>query len=284
MKIYGDLKHGIINMNQLKIIALIAMTIDHIGAKLFHIDGLTSLSTIMCIVGRTAAPLFVFALAVGMRKTHSKAKYILRLYIANIIISITAIPFILTGVINTAPSILSTLLYIAVIIYIIEFIKERTHRWLITAGITIPALSIIILVPIIINRTVESTLVDKTYTLFGSEPAESIRGVLRAIIPSIWLVDYSMLFVLMGVAFYFLKNKYAQAAALFIFSAISYMGTYRLAFTMFNGFFLSNQFLMLLAIPVILLYNGEKGHNMKWLFYIYYPAHIYIISIISRIM
>ena len=44
------------------------------------------------------------------------------------------------------------------------------------------------------------------------------------------------------------------------------------------------QMAVVLAIPVIKLYNGQRGnskkvnHMMKWLFYIYYPLHLFVIG------
>ncbi|MBQ1976765.1 MAG: hypothetical protein II227_04925, partial [Clostridia bacterium] len=37
----------------------------------------------------------------------------------------------------------------------------------------------------------------------------------------------------------------------------------------------STQTLCLLALPLLLLYNGKPGkYRMKWFFYIFYPAHL----------
>ena len=37
-----------------------------------------------------------------------------------------------------------------------------------------------------------------------------------------------------------------------------------------------------LSIPILARYNGQRGEwkGMKWLFYIYYPAHLVIIGIL----
>jgi len=42
------------------------------------------------------------------------------------------------------------------------------------------------------------------------------------------------------------------------------------------------QMAVALSIPVLYLYNGEKGkwEGMKWLFYIYYPAHLTILGLV----
>ncbi|WP_336624278.1 TraX family protein [Clostridium boliviensis] len=40
---------------------------------------------------------------------------------------------------------------------------------------------------------------------------------------------------------------------------------------------------MIGALPFISLYNGGKGKSMKYFFYIFYPAHILIFFILSRV-
>lgn len=42
------------------------------------------------------------------------------------------------------------------------------------------------------------------------------------------------------------------------------------------------QYFSLLAIPLLLFYNGKRGkNNFKWLFYWFYPIHLAVIGIIS---
>jgi len=41
--------------------------------------------------------------------------------------------------------------------------------------------------------------------------------------------------------------------------------------------------MMIFAVIPIFLYNGEKGRGMKYFFYIFYPAHIYILYIIATL-
>lgn len=46
----------------------------------------------------------------------------------------------------------------------------------------------------------------------------------------------------------------------------------------------NSDFLEILAIPTILLYNGERGINnkfSKYLFYVFYPLHLWILAAIS---
>ena len=57
--------------NQLKLIALITMTIDHVGMML-----LPQLR-ILRAIGRIAFPIFAYMIAEGCRYTHSRKKYLL---------------------------------------------------------------------------------------------------------------------------------------------------------------------------------------------------------------
>ncbi|RRH22683.1 conjugal transfer protein TraX, partial [Clostridioides difficile] len=41
------------------------------------------------------------------------------------------------------------------------------------------------------------------------------------------------------------------------------------------------QWMMIASLPLMLLYNGEKGKSMKYLFYLYYPIHVYILYILG---
>lgn len=44
------------------------------------------------------------------------------------------------------------------------------------------------------------------------------------------------------------------------------------------------QWMMVFALPLLFLYNGELGRGgplAKWFFYVFYPAHLWIIYLIS---
>lgn len=59
--------------NQLKFLALIAMTCDHVGLQLLP------QFIILRIIGRLAAPLFAYMIAEGCRYTHDRGRYLGRL-------------------------------------------------------------------------------------------------------------------------------------------------------------------------------------------------------------
>ena len=77
----GVLKKGI-SGNALKIIALITMTIDHVGEMLFP------KIAILKILGRIAFPIFAFAIAEGCFYTRNKVKHFLMVFILGVLCQI----------------------------------------------------------------------------------------------------------------------------------------------------------------------------------------------------
>ena len=63
-----------LNGNQLKIVALLAMTCDHIGKQLLPQN------EILQIVGRLAFPIFAYMIAEGCVHTKSKKKYFFSMF------------------------------------------------------------------------------------------------------------------------------------------------------------------------------------------------------------
>ena len=72
-----------------------------------------------------------------------------------------------------------------------------------------------------------------------------------------------------------------------VFISVGEKKTHRLIFFSIGLFFLSLslgyiQWFSLITIPILFLYNGKRGkYNMKKLFYIYYPAHLAVIYLIT---
>lgn len=66
---------GVLTGNMLKIIALITMTIDHVGYFLYPTEQW------LRIIGRIAFPIFAFLIAEGCRYTRNKKKYFITMLI-----------------------------------------------------------------------------------------------------------------------------------------------------------------------------------------------------------
>jgi ABC-type polysaccharide/polyol phosphate export permease len=120
-------------------------------------------------------------------------------------------------------------------------------------------------------------------------PDETFRwiyGIFKAFFPSPISVEYSFIFILLGVAWYFWDSKTAQCglfAVVCLFSFLLNMKAPSIVFFYdFYHLFVYEQFYMFLALPFMLLFNGEKGRSMKWFFYAYYPLNIYILFMIGN--
>jgi hypothetical protein len=108
---------------------------------------------------------------------------------------------------------------------------------------------------------------------------EAIHDTLRRVlvfvcmfIPNSIVLEGGFPVVLLGLLFYALRKwRWAQIAALAVLAALEFATN--------NGS--AKPWLLILAAIPILLYSGEKGRSSKWLFYIFYPAHIYVLYIIA---
>ena len=272
-----------IKSDNIKIIALVAMTIDHIATAFSGVLPY-GVAYIMHIIGRIAAPLFMYCLIIGMRYTKNRKKYFIRLYSSNLIIAFVWIPF---AAMQSAPQVISTYLYVFLYSVIAEsVIRSIKDKKLLSAIKNLLIIVSITIIPVLLDKTVFENISHAVFSTMGIEASAPLRTILRALIPNIWSIDYTLFFVLMGVMWYFSKNKYIVSGILVLFSVISYLGTYKLGVDSFISFFSVNQFFMILAAPIIMLHNENDRHNKsafsKYFFYIYYPTHYMLLMAVSN--
>lgn len=114
--------------------------------------------------------------------------------------------------------------------------------------------------------------------------------LLFIILAQFFRFDYGFLGVGLILAFYFLKDKKQQILALFIFTILKYSSViWGVVAKEFNILFLSNfvgyvtthniysVIFSFMSAVFIFFYNGERGFSVKYLFYVLYPLHIFII-------
>ncbi len=99
-------------------------------------------------------------------------------------------------------------------------------------------------------------------------------GLLACVaLPIVLQTDYSIYGVLMVVLFSMLKNKWwgpiVSVGAANGLMLISQQAHWRQV-----------QATAFVAVLPLLLYNGERGRGMKWLFYAFYPAHLLVLGVI----
>lgn len=219
--------------NVLKIIALIAMTVDHAGLILF------SEYEWLRIIGRIAFPIFAFMIAEGCRYTHDRTRYFLQIALMGIGMQI--VYFLATGSLFQSVFI-SFSLAILLIYAIDEAKKEQKIRYWVCAGAA--AFVIVFL----------------------------CRGLPEILYHTDYDIDYNIVGILIPVACYFVTGKQMR---LLVFT---------LCLVALSAFYGGIQWFCLLAVPLIALYNYQKGKaSIKNLFYFYYPIHLLVIYVIDGI-
>ena len=85
--------------------------------------------------------------------------------------------------------------------------------------------------------------------------------------------DYGIYGVLTIMIFHFFRNdKIKIAMSFLLLNLINYTDIFNMA---------HNQIYSVFALIPIFLYNGRKGRNMKYLFYLFYPLHFIILEMIK---
>ena len=224
----------------LKMIAIVTMLIDHIGAavvaRLLRSGGqpawMYDIYSIMRDIGRVAFPIFCFLLIEGFMHTRNRLKYAMRLCCFALI---SEVPFDLafSGTVLEFgyQNIFFTLLIGLFTIWGLHLIAERTRLH--------PLLRVVFWVPI------------------------CIAGMALA-----WLLqtDYDAKGVLCIIALYlFYDRRWSQILA----------GC--LAFVWFEPPAVA-------AFVPIAFYNGKRGWNLKYVFYLFYPVHLLVLYMICWCM
>ncbi len=292
----------------LKIIALITMTIDHIGEFILGIP------VWFRWIGRISAPIFMFCLAEAIHHTKNLRKYILRLYI---MVWITAVIEFAATVIYAYISdgnyvyisncIFTTLVNAAIVIVIIEELlqkKKVTYKlWL-------------YLFWQIITFVMAYFLFETGYGYISNYKCLSImcKYLVYNVSCNIVFSEGGMVWILLGVLFYYSRGKIKYLYPAFVcvyalmdiycipariavrlqyykldilYDIVKYcaaMFHYDVRFIYEPSFVGNYQWMMIFSLIFFILYNGKYGKGLKKLFYIYYPAHIVILFFIGKIL
>lgn len=231
-------KHSL-NGNALKLIAIFAMTLDHLAWVFVPTASLAG--QLLHVIGRLTAPIMCYFIAVGFTKTRDVRRYLLRLFIFALISHIPYV-WLATGKIQLLHETSMIFSLFVSLLALVIYESKRLPSWL-------KALLIAVCFAI---------------TLFS---------------------DWKILAVAWTLCFYIFRDDKKSMATWFI--VISAVGAMFMAVTIYIGSGLwwrgAFQFGTLLALPLILLYNGERGKlKLRWLFYVYYPLHILIIVLLRQ--
>ena len=246
----------VLNSNYLKIIALIAMTIDHVTWLIYPGYPTNFIPILLHIIGRLAFPIFAYCIAEGYYYTHDVNKYMKRLLILAIIshfsYMMASTTFQKYGWQSIIPFLTGTGME--------RFLNQTSVIWSYFIGLVI-------------------------LQIFANDKYKKIQIPLVIILcimafPSDWSCIGSLVVVAIASN---RNNPKRQIISSYLFIMI-YALVYYFAVSKVYGFI---QLCTIFALPILYLYNGKKGDNkkvnniMKWLFYIYYPLHLFIIGLIG---
>lgn len=244
-------KSKILNSNQLKLIAIIAMTVDHIAWAMF--DGYPSalLPLVMHIVGRLTCPIMCYFIAEGYHYTRNINKYTFRLF-AFAFVSHFAYIFASNDFVDFKSFIP---------FYYGNFLNQTSVMWSLAWGL-------------VMLRIADSKRIKSIYRV--------LLVILICIItlPSDWSCIAALCIMAIGTN----RGDFRKQMSWMIFYVALYSLVYFFAIDKVYGIL---QMGVVLSIPVIAMYNGKRGKNpkinkfMKWFFYIFYPVHLFVIGLIN---
>ena len=235
-----------LNSNHLKIIAIIAMTIDHVTDLFYPSFPAQPLPIALHIIGRLTAPIMWFFIAEGYHYTHNIKKYMLRLGIFAIIshfaycfaFGLDFIPF-RTGIFNQTSVMYP--LFVSVLVLWLQHTELKE-----------------------VNKAAKNVLI---FVLIWSA------------FPS----DWSCIAVLVIIDIYknrgnLKKQMITMMMWVLLYAVVSFFFVSKI-YGIIEPF-------VILVYPLMKRYNGQRGKAswLKWFFYIYYPAHLIIIGIIRMVM
>ena len=264
--------------NFLKLAALLCMLIDHIG------EFIPQSPVWFRYIGRLAAPLFFYCSAWGFYYTSDRKKYMLRLYIFGILMSLGNICFYyfvgkasFNSIINN--NIFVTIFWGCTIVYLYEKADDRKQRIKYISLLCFQQLAAFTLCIVFAELLNIPRIIDIYMLYYGY----------GALFGSIIFSEGSVLFVLFFVLMYFLKEKPVYLSVfvgLFsVFLTVLVRRTYYMRGAVsYLVPFDRYQWMMISVIPFFFLYNGRKGKNLKYLYYMFYPLHIWGLYILGCIM
>ena len=240
----------------LKLTAAALMTLDHIGMYF------PAAPAWFRWLGRGAYPLFLFCMVQGYAHTRSRKRYLLRLYLMSLFMTAWGlfldarfpseggygnhnifVPLFLTGLLISA----------------VELFQRDRRR----GGLLLGARALVQVFYALLPN-----LLPFTRNLSGD--------VLTGVVPNLAVNEFGFEFIALGLALYFLRDRREALAAVYLVFCI-----YQFSAEALYGV-VPVQWMMVLALPLMLHYNGERGRGWKCFFYVYYPAHTCLLFLLAR--
>lgn len=234
-----------LNGDQLKLIAILAMTVDHVTDLIYPGFPAVPAAILLHIIGRLTAPIMWFFISEGFHYTHDIKKYLLRLGSFAVIshfaycfaFGIDPVPF-RSGIFNQTSVMYP--LFVGALVLWLQNSGVGMREWQRTAAVFLliwsafpgdwSCIAVLSVVGMYRNRG-------------------NLKKQMTAILP--WVLLYA------AVSFFFVDRAYGLVQP-FVFLVYPLLKRY-------NG-------------------QRGKGKGMKWFFYLYYPAHLAVIGLLRILL
>lgn len=234
-----------LNGDQLKLIAILAMTVDHVADLIYPGFPAVPAAILLHIIGRLTAPIMWFFISEGFHYTHDIKKYLLRLGGFAVIshfaycfaFGIDPVPF-RSGIFNQTSVMYP--LFVGALVLWLQNSGVGMREWQRTAAVFLliwsafpgdwSCIAVLSVVGMYRNRG-------------------DLKKQMTAILP--WVLLYA------AVSFFFVDRAYGLVQP-FVFLVYPLLKRY-------NG-------------------QRGKGKGMKWFFYLYYPAHLAVIGLLRILL
>ena len=260
---------------QLKYIALITMVFDHIQ-YFFEYTG--KIPIWFAMIGRLAAPLFLFSVIEGFIHTRNRKKYFLKIYVLAILMGLIQFgfynflhPLVRPDGFFPKNMMLSSFAILLVALQGIAWIQEKKYL----KGI--PTLLFPLMLPWLMLLLYLSGQDKPIFTLF-------INLLNYTVLPTHTSIsDGGTWLLLTSIAMYLCHKNLKKEVLAFVTVSLVWvlMGIVLSRPSFQDLMFRYIEWMEIFAAPLMLCYNGQRGKGSKYLFYVFYPTHIYLLYALS---
>lgn len=245
-----------LSKSQLQLIAAIAMLIDHTAVFAYSLSPM--IYYIMRFIGRITIIIMCYFIVEGYHNTHNLDRYLIRM---GIFAAIAQMPFYLYGQYNLPDSLYS---------FAAGNFFSRNVIFTLFVGLAL------------------ITIVHSRYNAVLK---------LAACLAAFYITrnsdwgKYALLWILCFEAFYGNKRKQLAGAAVVLLLRFIFISKGIIGECLNTGYMTVNNLAWMLvtlggflALPLLGMYNHEKGKSYKLSFYVFYPAHLLILAILKMIL
>ncbi|MBR0365732.1 MAG: hypothetical protein IJH94_02900 [Clostridia bacterium] len=261
----------ILNKSQLQLIAVIAMVIDHTAGFVTS----PALYYSMRAIGRMTIVIMSYFVAEGFYKTRNVNRYIMRMAV---FAAVSQVPFYLYEYVGNFPDDLfhvivrmctglNVIFTLFVSLCLLAVIKSKLH-------IVIKIISFVVAWKLVSYGDWKyfCLLWVLAFGLFYGNERRQMKAAAAIVLLRVIVVGMPIIAQIISAAFPPSVGNAFSSFAGHINGAQPTVARLYFSFAQFGG---------LLAIPPLMMYNGEKGNAPRYGFYIFYPAHLVVLFFIK---